>query len=143
MLNHTAGVDAVLSACRTAELRTVITSRRFVELAKLDALAERAGRRRSRSSGSRICARRSACVDKLYGAGRAAFRRLRGIAGLGIAAERPGGDPVHLGLGGRAERGRAEPRQPARQPAPARGADRFQPGRPSCSTRCRCSTASG
>ncbi len=41
MLNHTAGIDGVLSACRTAGLRRVITSRRFVELAKLDALAER------------------------------------------------------------------------------------------------------
>ena len=41
MLNHTAGVDGVLSACRTAGLRRVITSRRFVELAKLAALAER------------------------------------------------------------------------------------------------------
>jgi acyl-[acyl-carrier-protein]-phospholipid O-acyltransferase/long-chain-fatty-acid--[acyl-carrier-protein] ligase len=40
MLNHTAGVDTVLSACRTAQLRTVITSRRFVELAKLEKLAE-------------------------------------------------------------------------------------------------------
>jgi acyl-[acyl-carrier-protein]-phospholipid O-acyltransferase/long-chain-fatty-acid--[acyl-carrier-protein] ligase len=40
MLNHTAGIDAVLSACRTAQLRTVITSRRFVELAKLGSLAE-------------------------------------------------------------------------------------------------------
>src|SRR6266851_1091350 len=40
MLNHTAGVDAVLSACRTAQLRTVITSRRFIELAKLEGLAE-------------------------------------------------------------------------------------------------------
>lgn len=39
MLNHTAGTDAVLSACRTAGLRTVVTSRRFVELAKLDAMA--------------------------------------------------------------------------------------------------------
>ncbi len=41
MLNHTAGADGVLSACRTAGLRRVITSRRFVELAKLAALAER------------------------------------------------------------------------------------------------------
>ena len=40
MLNHTAGIDGVLSACRTAGLRRVITSRRFVELAKLAALAE-------------------------------------------------------------------------------------------------------
>jgi acyl-[acyl-carrier-protein]-phospholipid O-acyltransferase/long-chain-fatty-acid--[acyl-carrier-protein] ligase len=41
MLNHTAGTDAVLSACRTAQLRTVITSRRFIEIAKLESLAER------------------------------------------------------------------------------------------------------
>ena len=31
MLNHTAGFDGVLSACRTAGLRRVITSRRFVD----------------------------------------------------------------------------------------------------------------
>jgi acyl-[acyl-carrier-protein]-phospholipid O-acyltransferase / long-chain-fatty-acid--[acyl-carrier-protein] ligase len=41
MLNHTAGTDAVVSACRTAGVRTVVTSRRFVELAKLEILAER------------------------------------------------------------------------------------------------------
>ncbi len=41
MLNHTSGVDNVLSACRTAGLRRVVTSRRFVELAKLTALTER------------------------------------------------------------------------------------------------------
>jgi acyl-[acyl-carrier-protein]-phospholipid O-acyltransferase/long-chain-fatty-acid--[acyl-carrier-protein] ligase len=41
MLNHTSGIDAVLSACRTAGLRRIVTSRRFVELAKLTALAER------------------------------------------------------------------------------------------------------
>ena len=39
MLNHTSGIDNVLSACRTAELRIVITSRRFIELAKLEPLA--------------------------------------------------------------------------------------------------------
>jgi acyl-[acyl-carrier-protein]-phospholipid O-acyltransferase / long-chain-fatty-acid--[acyl-carrier-protein] ligase len=41
MLNHTAGTDGVLSACRTAGLHRVVTSRRFVELAKLTALTER------------------------------------------------------------------------------------------------------
>ena len=44
MLNHTAGADAVLSACRTAGLHTVVSSRRFIELAKLDRLAEALGR---------------------------------------------------------------------------------------------------
>jgi acyl-[acyl-carrier-protein]-phospholipid O-acyltransferase/long-chain-fatty-acid--[acyl-carrier-protein] ligase len=41
MLNHTAGIDGVLAACKTAELRRVVTSRRFVEAAKLVTLAER------------------------------------------------------------------------------------------------------
>jgi len=41
MLNHTAGIDGVLAACKTAELRRVVTSRRFVEAAKLLTLAER------------------------------------------------------------------------------------------------------
>src|SRR5262249_6102030 len=41
MLNHTSGADGVLSSCRTAGLRRGVTSRRFVELAKLGALAER------------------------------------------------------------------------------------------------------
>lgn len=40
MLNHTAGVDGVLAACRAAGLRSVVTSHRFIELAKLAALAE-------------------------------------------------------------------------------------------------------
>jgi acyl-[acyl-carrier-protein]-phospholipid O-acyltransferase / long-chain-fatty-acid--[acyl-carrier-protein] ligase len=39
MINFTAGVDPVLSACRTARVRLVVTSRRFIELAKLDSLA--------------------------------------------------------------------------------------------------------
>ncbi|HEV2334831.1 MAG TPA: AMP-binding protein, partial [Stellaceae bacterium] len=43
MLNHTAGIDALLSACRTAPLRTVVTSRRFVEVAKLENLVAQLG----------------------------------------------------------------------------------------------------
>ena len=40
MLNFTAGAANLVSACRTAEIRTVFTSRRFVEKAKLDEVAE-------------------------------------------------------------------------------------------------------
>lgn len=40
MLNFTAGISNLLSACRTAEIATVYTSRRFVEQAKLDKEAE-------------------------------------------------------------------------------------------------------
>ncbi len=41
VLNHTTGPDGLLSACRTVGLRTVVTSRRFVELGKLAAVADR------------------------------------------------------------------------------------------------------
>jgi len=40
MLNYTVGARGMISACRTAQLRRVITSRRFIELANLDKLAE-------------------------------------------------------------------------------------------------------
>lgn len=36
MLNFTAGLKNLRSACRTAELRTIVTSRRFIDTAKLD-----------------------------------------------------------------------------------------------------------
>ncbi len=41
MLNYTVGAQGMLSACRTAKIRNVITSRRFLSLAKLEETAER------------------------------------------------------------------------------------------------------
>ncbi|HHH44549.1 MAG TPA: acyl-[ACP]--phospholipid O-acyltransferase, partial [Gammaproteobacteria bacterium] len=40
MLNYTVGARGLISACRTAQLRRVITSRRFIELARLGEIAE-------------------------------------------------------------------------------------------------------
>jgi acyl-[acyl-carrier-protein]-phospholipid O-acyltransferase / long-chain-fatty-acid--[acyl-carrier-protein] ligase len=40
MLNFSSGPGNVVSACRTAELSTVLTSRRFIEMGKLEALIE-------------------------------------------------------------------------------------------------------
>lgn len=40
MLNFTAGKDSVLSAIETAEIKTVLTSRKFIELAQLEVLEE-------------------------------------------------------------------------------------------------------
>ena len=36
MLNYGAGLNNLLSACATAQIKTVVTSRRFIEIAKLD-----------------------------------------------------------------------------------------------------------
>ena len=87
MLNHTAGVGRRAVGVPHRRLRLVITSRRFIELAKLDVLAAR-WPERSRSSGSRICARSSGLADKLYGlvAPRIAASRHRRF---GIAASDP------------------------------------------------------
>ncbi len=43
MLNFTVGAQGMLSACKTAGIKTVYTSRRFVEAAKLSAAIERLG----------------------------------------------------------------------------------------------------
>ena len=59
------------------------------------------------------------------------------------ARQRAGRGAVHLRIGRHAEGRRAEPPQPARQPPPARRAWSTSSRATSCSTRCRCSTASG
>jgi acyl-[acyl-carrier-protein]-phospholipid O-acyltransferase/long-chain-fatty-acid--[acyl-carrier-protein] ligase len=45
MLNFTVGASGMLSACQTARLQTVITSRRFIELAKLGEVADQLSER--------------------------------------------------------------------------------------------------
>ena len=40
MLNYTVGAAGMTSACETAEIRTVLTSRRFIEAAKLQEAAD-------------------------------------------------------------------------------------------------------
>lgn len=44
LMNFTTGADAMLACVRAAEMRTILTSRRFVEKAKLGALVEAVGR---------------------------------------------------------------------------------------------------
>ena len=141
MLNHTAGIDGVLSACRTAGLRRVVTSRRFVELAKLDALSPSAGRR----GGARLargCARatrprrqalrrRSRCASPARctagSASRRAIRR-RCCSPRARKARRKAVVLSHANL-------LANRRQIAARVD-------FSPADLGCSTRCRCFTAS-
>ena len=58
MLNFSTGGVNMAAACGAAQVETIVTSRRFIERAKMEAtrlLAEAAGR-----LASKICARRSA-----------------------------------------------------------------------------------
>jgi acyl-[acyl-carrier-protein]-phospholipid O-acyltransferase/long-chain-fatty-acid--[acyl-carrier-protein] ligase len=43
MINFTAGASSIASACRGAEIRTIVTSRAFIERGRLDALVEALG----------------------------------------------------------------------------------------------------
>ena len=103
MLNHTSGIDGVLSACRTAGLRLVVTSRRFVELAKLDASRRPRWPARCELVWLEDVRAEIGLVDKLYGA---VAPRLAGPLAPPARHRggRSGGGAVHLGLGGRAER---------------------------------------
>ena len=53
MINFTAGAANILAACKAAEVTTIVTSRAFIEKAKLGAVgrAARAGRKRRLSGG--------------------------------------------------------------------------------------------
>ena len=67
MINFTAGAANILAACKAAELSTIVTSRAFVEKARLDNLVAGARRARSRSSIWKTFARPSRKADKIRG----------------------------------------------------------------------------
>ena len=121
MINFTAGAANILAACQAAEIDTIVTSRAFVEKGRLGnliaALAKKVRDRLSRGHPRRP----SRFADKL-----------RGLLGAKkpLVARKPDDwavDPVHLGLGGRAEGRRALPPQHAGQRRAGRGAHRFRP----------------
>jgi acyl-[acyl-carrier-protein]-phospholipid O-acyltransferase/long-chain-fatty-acid--[acyl-carrier-protein] ligase len=66
MLNFSAGAAAMAAACRTAEIRTVLTSRRFVERAKLDAVVAELERHVQLVYLEDVRAK-IGLIDKLYG----------------------------------------------------------------------------
>ena len=121
MLNFTAGIKNLRAACELAEIRTIVTSRRFVEQGKLDevvaAIGE--GRRGPLARGgpqgrSRASTRSAASIEAVFAR---AIHRAQGL--------RPDDPAVILftsGLGGRAEGRRAVERQPRRQCAADQGA---------------------
>ena len=113
MINFTAGATNILAACKAAQIKTIVTARGFIERGKLEPLVEKL----------------SAEVSFVYledvRATVGFFDKLRGLFSykkplVRAQARRLGGDPVHLGLGRRAERRRAVSPQHADQ----RGAGR-------------------
>ena len=136
MINFTAGAANILAACKAAEVTTIVTSRAFIEKAKLGAVAEQLAQAANvvyledvrATVGDRRQAARPARLQE-------AARRAQ--------AGRSGGDPVHLGLGRHAEGRRAVPPQHAGELPRRRPRASTSAARTSCSTCCRCSTRSG
>ena len=122
LLNISAGAAAMLSACRTAGVRTVISSRAFVEKGRLTKIVERMAEdvrfvwledvRASIGLRAKLRARRDA------------WRRAPS-AGCVHGSGCTGGGAVHQRIGGRSERRGAEPSQPARQLRADRLGDRL------------------
>jgi acyl-[acyl-carrier-protein]-phospholipid O-acyltransferase/long-chain-fatty-acid--[acyl-carrier-protein] ligase len=76
MLNFSTGTNNVLSACETARIATVITSRRFIEQARLNAMAEALAAKVKLVYLEDI-AQRMGLFDKLYGLASALLARRR------------------------------------------------------------------
>ena len=119
MLNFSAGPVNVLAAMKAAQVKTVLTSKAFIEKGKLDkliaAIAREGARRLSRGR-----ARHDRLADKIEGL-------LAGTAPrVARKANDPRRDPVHLGLRRHAEGRRAVPPQHPRQRGAGAGAGRCQ-----------------
>ena len=120
MINFTAGSANILAGCKAAEVTTIVTSRTFIEKGRLDNLVAQLSAKLSLVYLEDV--RPSVTfLDKIRGllhsqqaAGRAQGRRL-------------GGDPVHVGLRGRAEGRRALPPQHPDERRAGGGAHRLRP----------------
>ena len=120
MLNFSAGPVNVLAAMQAAQVKTVLTSKAFIEKGKLDKLDRRhrrTGQRRLSGGRPRLA---SAALDKVRGL-------LAGTAPrVARKADDPAVDPVHIGLGRHAQGRRALPSQHPRQCRAGAGAGRCQ-----------------
>ena len=123
MLNFTAGKKNLSSALRTGRIRTVLTSRRFLDAGKLHDLVDALGAIEwAPGKKVRIVALEDVrgslnIFDKVAGAVRAAIAG-KFSRGSAKGTRRSRGRPVHLRHRGRAQGRRADQLQPGRQHLP-------------------------
>ena len=122
MINFTAGAANILAGCKAAQVKTIVTARGFIERGKLEPLVEKLSAEISFVYLEDVRAT-VGLVDKLRGL----FTYKKPL--VDAKTRRLGRDPVHLGLGRRAERRRAFPPQHADQCRAGQGAHRFRPQR--------------
>ena len=119
MLNFSAGAVNVLAAMKAAQVKTVLTSRAFIEKGKLDKLVSAIGAEASLVYLEDVRTT-VGIADKIKGL-------LAGTAPrVSRSSQRSRRDPVHLGLGRHAEGRRAVPPQHPRQRRAGAGAGRCQ-----------------
>ena len=119
MLNFSAGPANVLAAMKAAQVKTVLTSKAFIEKGKLDKLDCR-----DRAGGPDRLSGRCPRLDRHD---RQGPRPDRGHhAARGPQSQRSRGGAVHVGFGRHAERRGAFPPQYSRQRGPGAGAGRRQ-----------------
>ena len=122
MINFTSGPANVRAACRAAKIKTVITSRAFIEKGRLAPLVEQI------EADVRLVYLEDVRATVAFRRPDARPARVPPPAG-GAPTRRPGRDPVHLRLGGHAEGRRPVPPQHPGQRRAGRGAHRFRPQR--------------
>ena len=138
MLNFTNGAAGVMSALRTAKVKRIVTARRFVELAKLDALIAELSMVAEIVYLEDVREKLSIFDKAVAGVGQFVpqARRPRGSSHDELARH-----PVHFGHRRRAERRRPVARKSSDQCRAGARACRVVIPMTSCSIRCRLSIA--
>ena len=124
MINFSAGIAGVRAACRAAKIALIVTSRVFVEKARLEALVG------GLSAEVQLHFSRGRTRTDLHHRQTARLAR-RESATRRTPTRRSRRNPVHLRIRGHAERRRPVPSQHAGQRRASRGSHRFRPPRQS------------
>ena len=136
MLNFSAGGDAMLSACKAAEAATIISSRVFIEKAKLQKLIERLEQQVRHPVDRRPA--RLGCVQGQAERHMGFLVRAQPARCKRAFRCHRRGSAVHLRLRGQAQGRCAQPPQASSPIVRSFPASSISVARTACSTRCRC-----